>query len=145
MDSQRPPSGMARTGPATRPDELWNQSARRASPNEEMDSHREKAVSVMDFDEKLAELPPGRRDGRNPAHPRQASGLREVHLHVAESLTFGARPDNRFGGGLLVIDELVGNACRHTAAAHELCITRKAQHLLIEVSDRDLDATAVRV
>ncbi|WP_290057653.1 ATP-binding protein [Amycolatopsis solani] len=100
---------------------------------------------MVDFDEELAELT---RQVAGAAEARVVldglPDLRHVRSHVAGSLTFGADPGDRFGGVLLVIDELVSNAYRHTTAARELHVTRRAEHLLVEVSDRDPDATTVR-
>ncbi|WP_284748180.1 ATP-binding protein [Amycolatopsis sp. RTGN1] len=99
----------------------------------------------MDFDEELARLT---RKLAGAAEVRVALGglpdLREVRSQVAESLTFGACPDDRFGGVLLVIDELVGNAYRHATAVRELHVARTGENLLVEVGDRDPDVTSVR-
>ncbi|MET8999211.1 ATP-binding protein [Amycolatopsis sp. NPDC004169] len=99
----------------------------------------------MDFDEELARLT---REPAGAAGTRVSlcglPDLREVRSRVAESLTFGACPDGRFGGVMLVIDELVGNAYRHATAVRELQVARAGEHLLVEVSDHDPDVAAVR-
>lgn len=82
----------------------------------------------MDFDEELARLT---RKLARAAETRIALGghpdLREVRSQVAETLTFGAGPDDRFGGVQLVIDELVGNAYRHATAVRELHVARTGE------------------
>ncbi|MGW4527705.1 ATP-binding protein [Amycolatopsis sp. NPDC004378] len=99
----------------------------------------------MNFDEELTQLT--RRVAATADTTVELSGhpdLRQVRKAVVDALMFGARPTDRFGPVLLVIDELVGNAYLHTTAARELHVTRAAKNLLIEVSDRDPDVAAVR-
>lgn len=100
---------------------------------------------MRDFDEGLAELT---RRVAGAAETRVAlddlPDLRAVRSRVTASLTFGAGAGDRFGGVLLVIDELVGNAYRHTTGARELHVVREAEHLLVEVGDRGRDVTEVR-
>ncbi|WP_284750730.1 ATP-binding protein [Amycolatopsis sp. RTGN1] len=68
---------------------------------------------------------------------RDRPDLRQVRTAVMEALTFGAHPADNFGGVLLVMDELVSNAYRHTSAVRRLRVTRAAGTFLIEVSDHD--------
>lgn len=99
----------------------------------------------MDFDEELARLT---RKLAGAAETRISlcgrPDLRDVRSQVAQSLTFDACPDDRFGGVLLVIDELVGNAYRHATAVRELHVARTGENLLVEVSDHDPDTAPVR-
>ncbi|VVJ17700.1 Uncharacterised protein [Amycolatopsis camponoti] len=99
----------------------------------------------MDLDEELARLT-RRVAGAAEAVVglRDRPDLRVVRSLVAESLTFGASSDDRFGGVLLVIDELVGNAYQHASAVRDLHVARTAENLLVEVGDGDRDVTAVR-
>ncbi|HEY3479334.1 MAG TPA: ATP-binding protein [Streptomyces sp.] len=99
----------------------------------------------MNFDEELTRLT--RRVAAAAETTVDLTGrpaLRQVRKAVADALTFGARPTDRFGPVLLVVDELVGNAYRHTSAARELRVTRTAGNLLIEVGDRDPHVGSVR-
>lgn len=98
----------------------------------------------MDFDEELAQLTRKLADAAEMTvalHDRP--DLRRVRSSVAEALAFGDCPGDRFGGVLLVIDELVGNAYQHATAVRELRVTRKAGNLLVEVSDHDPDVTSL--
>ncbi len=100
----------------------------------------------MDFDAELMRLTRRLAAAAETTVPlRDRPDLRRVRSVVAEALTFGAQPNDRFGAVLLVIDELVGNAYRHTTAVRELHVTRTDENLLIEVTDCDPDATSVRV
>lgn len=99
----------------------------------------------MDFDEDLAGLTRRLAGAAETVVPlADLPDLRAVRALVAESLAFGAGAGDRFGAVLLVIDELVGNAYRHTAAARELHVTRTGENLMVEVSDHDPDVAAVR-
>ncbi|RSD14300.1 ATP-binding protein [Amycolatopsis eburnea] len=98
----------------------------------------------MDFDQELARLTDRlAAAAETTVALSDRPDLRQVRSVVAEALTFGACPDDRYGGVLLVIDELVGNAYQHTTAVHELRVTRTAENLLVEVSDADPDITPV--
>ncbi|WP_410667911.1 hypothetical protein [Amycolatopsis sp. cmx-4-68] len=48
---------------------------------------------------------------------------------VAEELMLGARPDDRVGPVLLVIDELVGNAYRHATTPKLLRVGRACSNV----------------
>ncbi|WP_290056203.1 ATP-binding protein [Amycolatopsis solani] len=63
--------------------------------------------------------------------------LRRVRSIVADCLGFGLPQDELLGALLLVVDELVGNAYRHTGQPARLRITRERRGLLVEVSDGD--------
>ncbi|WP_410660562.1 ATP-binding protein [Amycolatopsis sp. lyj-112] len=65
--------------------------------------------------------------------------LRRVRSVVAEHLGFGRGKAEPLGALLLVIDELVSNAYRHTAAPGDLRITRRLRGFMVEVSDGDPD------
>ncbi|UOX91807.1 ATP-binding protein [Amycolatopsis sp. FBCC-B4732] len=62
---------------------------------------------------------------------------RRVRSAVAECVGFGQPRDVRLGALLLVVDELVGNAYRHTGRPSLLRVTREQRGLLVEVSDED--------
>lgn len=64
---------------------------------------------------------------------------RRVRSVVADHLGFGRSKAEPLGALLLVIDELVGNAYRHTAAPGQLRITRRLRSFMVEVSDGDPD------
>lgn len=100
----------------------------------------------MDFDQELAQLTDRlAAAAETTVALNDRPDLRQVRSVVAEALTFGACSDDRYGGVLLVIDELVGNAYQHSTAVRELRVTRTAENLLIEVGDADPDVTSVRV
>ena len=63
--------------------------------------------------------------------------LRRVRATVADCLAFGRPHEEPLGALLLVVDELVGNAYRHTARPSWLRVTRQRGGLLVEVSDED--------
>ncbi|MEV6825252.1 ATP-binding protein [Amycolatopsis sp. NPDC051102] len=71
--------------------------------------------------------------------------LRSVRAAIQAELVLTAPPDDRFGAVLLVLDELVGNAYRHSTAPRLLRVGRTPSTVLIEVSDRDAVAGAVRL
>lgn len=71
--------------------------------------------------------------------------LRQVRAAMIEAILPDAEPDDRFGAVLLVVDELVGNAYRHAAAPKLLRVGRMSDNVLVEVSDGDAVAGAVRV
>ncbi|WP_103337817.1 ATP-binding protein [Amycolatopsis sp. CA-126428] len=71
--------------------------------------------------------------------------LREVRAAIVEALLPDADPDDRFGAALLVVDELVGNAYRHATTPRLLRAGRTSENVLVEVSDGDPVAGAVRV
>ncbi|WP_103340813.1 ATP-binding protein [Amycolatopsis sp. CA-126428] len=71
--------------------------------------------------------------------------LREVRAAMVEALLPGAEPDDRFGAVLLVVDELVGNAYRHATTPMLLRIGHTPENVLVEVTDGDPVAGAVRV
>ncbi|MCR6490855.1 ATP-binding protein [Amycolatopsis sp. OK19-0408] len=60
---------------------------------------------------------------------------RQVRTTVTENLLFGAPPAHRYGGVLLVVDELVGNAYRHAGEPRELRVVRRGDSVLVEVTD----------
>ncbi|GAB3144819.1 ATP-binding protein [Amycolatopsis sp. NPDC004378] len=62
---------------------------------------------------------------------------RRVRATVASCLGFGRPRDEPLGAVLLVVDELVGNAYRHSAAPSRLRVTREPRGLLVEVADGD--------
>ncbi|WP_370963118.1 ATP-binding protein [Amycolatopsis sp. cg9] len=62
---------------------------------------------------------------------------RRVRATVADCLGFGLPRGELLGALLLVVDELVGNAYRHTGRPSRLWITRERRGLLVEVSDED--------
>ncbi|GHG50736.1 MULTISPECIES: ATP-binding protein [Amycolatopsis] len=71
--------------------------------------------------------------------------LREVRAAMVGKLLPGAEADDRFGAVLLVVDELVSNAYRHATVPKSLRIGRASDNVLVEVSDGDAVAGAVRV
>jgi anti-sigma regulatory factor (Ser/Thr protein kinase) len=62
---------------------------------------------------------------------------RRIRATVADCLAFGRPREEPLGALLLVVDELVGNAYRHTARPAWLRVTRQRGALLVEVSDGD--------
>jgi hypothetical protein len=68
-----------------------------------------------------------------------------VRAAILAELVLTAPADDRFGAVLLVLDELVGNAYRHSTAPRLLRVGRTPSTVLIEVSDRDPGAGAVRL
>ena len=70
---------------------------------------------------------------------RHRPDLRHIRSVVAEHLGFGRREDEPLGPLLLVVDELVSNAYRHTIGPGELRIERRLHGLMVEVSDDDPD------
>ncbi len=75
---------------------------------------------------------------------RDRPTLRQVRSVAAEHLGFGRSRDEPLGALLLVIDELVSNAYRHTIGAGELRVTRSLRGLMIEVTDDDPDLDPLR-
>ncbi|MEV6872431.1 ATP-binding protein [Amycolatopsis sp. NPDC051128] len=61
--------------------------------------------------------------------------LRRIRSTVAACLGFGRHEP--LGAPLLVVDELVGNAYRHTARPSGLRVTRERRGMLVEVADDD--------
>src|SRR5438093_1813772 len=61
--------------------------------------------------------------------------LRRIRSTVADCLGFGRHEP--LGALLLVVDELVGNAYRHTPRPSGLRVTRERRGLLVEVADDD--------
>lgn len=70
--------------------------------------------------------------------------LRRVHATVVNCLGFGRGEHEPLGAVVLVVDELVSNAYRHTATPGVLGITRTSRGLLVEVTDDDPDAERMR-
>ncbi|MFC3453749.1 ATP-binding protein [Amycolatopsis speibonae] len=75
---------------------------------------------------------------------RNLPELRDIRSVVADSLGFGRGEDEPLGALLLVIDELVSNAYRHTDGPGELRVNRHVRSFMVEVSDDDPDLEALR-
>ncbi|MFK0244139.1 ATP-binding protein [Amycolatopsis azurea] len=69
---------------------------------------------------------------------------RRVRSTVANCLSFGRSKDEPLGAVLLVLDELVTNAYRHTTTPGELRVTRKTRGILIEITDNDPDVERLK-
>ncbi|OOC03244.1 PAS sensor protein [Amycolatopsis azurea DSM 43854] len=75
---------------------------------------------------------------------RKLPELRDIRAVVADQLGFGRGEDEPLGALLLVIDELVSNAYRHTDEPGELRVNRHVRSFMVEVSDDDPDLEALR-
>ncbi|WP_167455349.1 hypothetical protein [Amycolatopsis kentuckyensis] len=58
----------------------------------------------------------GRQGGEATVDLTSRPDLRDVRASIVNDLVLTAHPDDRFGAVLLVLDELVGNAYRHSTA-----------------------------
>ncbi len=75
---------------------------------------------------------------------RNLPELRRIRSVVADHLGFGRGEDEPLGALLLVVDELVSNAYRHTDGPGELRVVRQVRRFLVEVSDDDPGLDALR-
>ncbi|MEV7548752.1 ATP-binding protein [Amycolatopsis sp. NPDC089917] len=75
---------------------------------------------------------------------RNLPELRDIRAVVADRLGFGRGEDEPLGALLLVVDELVSNAYRHTDRPGELRVNRQVRSFLVEVSDDEPDVEALR-
>ncbi|MBB5851376.1 ATP-binding protein [Amycolatopsis umgeniensis] len=75
---------------------------------------------------------------------RNRPELRRIRSVAADNLGFGRSEDEPLGALLLVIDELVSNAYRHTDGPAELRVARQVRSFMVEVSDDDPGLAALR-
>ncbi|WP_037321516.1 ATP-binding protein [Amycolatopsis orientalis] len=75
---------------------------------------------------------------------RDRPDLRRIRSVVACRLGFGRREEEPLGAVLLVIDELVSNAYRHTEGPGELRVTRRIPGFMVEVFDEDPELEPLR-
>ncbi|OXM55013.1 ATP-binding protein [Amycolatopsis alba] len=75
---------------------------------------------------------------------RNLPELRDIRSVIADQLGFGRGEDEPLGALLLVVDELVSNAYRHTDGPVELRVNRQVRSFLVEVADDDPDLEALR-